>query len=177
MMVTQIKFLRYRIVVMVIVVVSTCMVVDAAFSGISTFSSVLNSLHRPQDSKQMAQSKQNMMLHMYHSPKPRVNPKQDFPTSAINLYSTVTFDSTLVSSGTIPPSRAAQGLLSPQTVMRLEGRITNGGQRSPALRYFLKTYHTYGPMACLPILSNPTILPELTRFMRDSSCDTRGNHE
>jgi len=65
---------------------------------------------------------------------------------------------------TLPSFRAANGLLSPQTVERLDG-ISDGS--SVAVQYFLHTYRKFGPMACLPILSDPEVLPELTKAMRE----------
>jgi len=58
------------------------------------------------------------------------------------------------------------GLLSPRTVKRLDS--TYDGSASSAVSSFLHTYKNDGPMACLPFLSDPIILPELTRAMRDS---------
>jgi len=166
MMVLQSKIFVLRIMLTLITAVSSRMGVTASFT------SEAFSIYRPQNFKQVARTKQDAMLYMYASPKSNSNTIQYFPITAINLYSTVTFGSSFVSSDTIPSFRAAQGLLSPQTVLRLESRITKCGISSPGLRYFLKTYHTHGPMACLPILSNPDVLLELTRVMRDSSRDT-----
>jgi len=61
------------------------------------------------------------------------------------------------------------GLLSPRTVKRLDS--TYDGSASSAVTSFLHTYKNDGPMACLPFLSDPIILPELTRAMRDSMVD------
>ena len=36
-----------------------------------------------------------------------------------------------------------------------------------AIDYFLDTYRRQGPMACVPLLSDDTILPHLTNAMRD----------
>eukprot|EP00587_Corethron_hystrix_P016877 CAMPEP_0113318096 /NCGR_PEP_ID=MMETSP0010_2-20120614/12780_1 /TAXON_ID=216773 ORGANISM="Corethron hystrix, Strain 308" /NCGR_SAMPLE_ID=MMETSP0010_2 /ASSEMBLY_ACC=CAM_ASM_000155 /LENGTH=143 /DNA_ID=CAMNT_0000175287 /DNA_START=377 /DNA_END=808 /DNA_ORIENTATION=+ /assembly_acc=CAM_ASM_000155 len=58
------------------------------------------------------------------------------------------------------------GLLSPRTVERLQHNID--GSTSGAVRSFLRTYENEGPMACLPYLSDPHVLPELTSAMRDS---------
>lgn len=133
--------------------------------------------HGPQNSRQLAQSQQYSMLQIYPSPKLSTTLGPNFRTSAINLHSSVTFDSTLVPSDTIPSFRAAHGLLSPQTVMRIEGRIANDGRCSKAVLHFLKTYYTLGPMACIPVLSNPDALPQLTRAMRDSSSSRLGDEE
>jgi len=75
--------------------------------------------------------------------------------------------SVISSSDVLPQFRAAHGLLHPHTVMRLEeasslSKIKN----SAAVNYFLDTYREFGPMACLPILSDPDVLPELTKAMR-----------
>jgi len=58
------------------------------------------------------------------------------------------------------------GLLSPRTVQRLTYNCDVSTSR--AVHSFLQTYESEGPMACLPYLSDPDILPELTRAMRDS---------
>jgi hypothetical protein len=61
----------------------------------------------------------------------------------------------------------AHGMLSPQTVVRLEELTRLRRHRSPALDTFLDTYYTNGPMSCVPMLSDPDVLPHLTMAMRD----------
>lgn len=39
--------------------------------------------------------------------------------------------------------------------------------RSEALKQFLDRYRRKGPMSCLPMLSDPDILPHLTMAMRN----------
>jgi hypothetical protein len=70
----------------------------------------------------------------------------------------------------LPSFHTSNGLLSPQTVKRIEKANTDscGSSRNDAVGYFIETYKGFGPMACLPILSDPDVLPELTRAMRDS---------
>ena len=65
-----------------------------------------------------------------------------------------------------PTSPLAHGLLSPETVSRMD-EITEGGSHNHAVRLFLQTYRRKGPMSCLEILSDPDVLPHLTNAMRD----------
>lgn len=74
--------------------------------------------------------------------------------------------SVLASCDTLPSFPTAHGLLSPETVMRMERR-TSKSQRSDELSQFLKTYRREGPMSCLPMLSDPQVLPHLTEALRD----------
>jgi len=75
-------------------------------------------------------------------------------------------NSVLASCDTLPSFPTAHGLLSPETVMRLE-ELTPTNRRSEALRGFLDTYRRHGPLSCLPMLSDPDVLPHLTEAMRD----------
>jgi hypothetical protein len=74
-------------------------------------------------------------------------------------------NSVLSDSDTLPAFPTAHGLLSPETVMRMEVMTLRG--RDKALDTFLDTYRKDGPMACLPMLSDKNILPRLTEAMRD----------
>mmetsp|Transcript_7634 Transcript_7634/g.13768 ORF Transcript_7634/g.13768 Transcript_7634/m.13768 type:complete len:172 (-) Transcript_7634:487-1002(-) len=76
--------------------------------------------------------------------------------------------SVLVGSDTLPSFSTAHGLLSPETVMRME-RNSILRHRSDAVNYFLDTYKSHGPLACLAMLSDPDVLPELTEAMREIS--------
>lgn len=67
--------------------------------------------------------------------------------------------SVLVTSDTLP-----HGLLSPDVVMRIAD--SEDLELSGPLKTFLNTYWSRGPMACLFMLSDPKILPELTKAMR-----------
>ena len=90
---------------------------------------------------------------------PRVNePARKSPFKLSN--------SVLASCDTLPSFPTAHGILSPETVMRME-ELTAGGHRSEALKCFLKTYRNDGPLSCLPMLSDPDVLPKLTEAMRD----------
>lgn len=60
----------------------------------------------------------------------------------------------------------AHGMLSPQIVMRLQELTRLHRHRSPALDSFLDSYYTKGPMSCVPMLSDPDVLPHLTMAMR-----------
>lgn len=75
-------------------------------------------------------------------------------------------NSVLSSSDTLPSFPTAHGLLSPETVIRME-MMTSSHSRDEAVDYFLRTYRREGPMACLPMLSDPKVLPRLTEAMRD----------
>mmetsp|Transcript_6382 Transcript_6382/g.7905 ORF Transcript_6382/g.7905 Transcript_6382/m.7905 type:complete len:229 (+) Transcript_6382:156-842(+) len=75
-------------------------------------------------------------------------------------------NSVLSSSDTLPSFPTARGLLSPETVIRME-IMTSSATRSEAVENFLRTYRRDGPMACLPMLSDPKVLPILTQAMRD----------
>jgi len=74
-------------------------------------------------------------------------------------------DSVLATCNTLPSFHTAHGLLSPEVVMRIAD--TNDLVRGEPLHTFLKMYKSRGPMACLPMLSDPCVLPELTRAMRE----------
>jgi hypothetical protein len=75
-------------------------------------------------------------------------------------------NSVLASCDTLPAFPTAHGILSPETVMRME-RQTSQGYRSDALESFLDSYNKFGPLSCLPMLSDPDVLPHLTEAMRD----------
>jgi hypothetical protein len=51
-------------------------------------------------------------------------------------------------------------------VMRIANTV-DLEENGSALHKFLKLYKSRGPMACLSMLSDPYVLPELTRAMRD----------
>eukprot|EP00584_Thalassiosira_punctigera_P009076 CAMPEP_0172529546 /NCGR_PEP_ID=MMETSP1067-20121228/3606_1 /TAXON_ID=265564 ORGANISM="Thalassiosira punctigera, Strain Tpunct2005C2" /NCGR_SAMPLE_ID=MMETSP1067 /ASSEMBLY_ACC=CAM_ASM_000444 /LENGTH=182 /DNA_ID=CAMNT_0013313617 /DNA_START=32 /DNA_END=580 /DNA_ORIENTATION=+ len=72
--------------------------------------------------------------------------------------------SVLAESDILPSFQTAHGLLSPEVVTRI-GDMNDVEEGGP-LHQFLKTYKREGPMACLPMLSDPCMLPELTRAMR-----------
>jgi len=75
-------------------------------------------------------------------------------------------DSVLADSDTLPKFHTAHGLLSPEVVMRIADTQDELELGAPVHK-FLKTYKKHGPMACLPMLSDPCVLPELTRAMRE----------
>ena len=74
--------------------------------------------------------------------------------------------SVLASCDTLPSFQTAHGILSPETVSRMD-EITAGGHGNDAVASFLRTYQRQGPMSCLEMLSDPDILPHLTQAMRD----------
>ena len=71
------------------------------------------------------------------------------------------------SSDTLPQFKMANGLLSPETVFRMDEMTCGGSVGSEAVSNFLDTYRRHGPMSCLPMLSDPDVLPHLTAAMRD----------
>jgi hypothetical protein len=75
-------------------------------------------------------------------------------------------NSVLASCDTLPSFRTAHGLLSPETVLRLEER-NGAGDHNEAIGKFLKTYRKSGPLSCVPMLSDPAVLPHLTLAMRE----------
>ena len=74
--------------------------------------------------------------------------------------------SVLADCDTLPSFRTAHGILSPETVRRME-QLVEEGDRSVALKQFLERYRRLGPMSCLPMLSDPDVLPHLTNAMRN----------
>lgn len=82
-------------------------------------------------------------------------------------YSTELSNSVLIEGDTLPSFPTAHGLLSPETVMRMEEMVDDEGHSSEALLRFLKQYRRNGPMSCLSMLSDPDVLPHLTKAMRD----------
>jgi len=82
-------------------------------------------------------------------------------------YNTELSNSVLAECNTLPSLPTAHGLLSPETVMRMEEQIEFEGHASEAVDRFLKQYRRQGPMSCLSMLSDPDVLPHLTKAMRD----------
>jgi len=83
-------------------------------------------------------------------------------------YNTELSHSVLHESDTLPSFPTAHGLLSPETVMRMEEMVEmNGHTSSAAVKQFLTRYRRNGPMSCLSMLSDPQVLPHLTKAMRD----------
>jgi len=78
--------------------------------------------------------------------------------------STQLSQSVLASCDTLPSFQTAHGILSPETVSRMDQLASKDDL---AVQGFLQTYRTQGPMSCLPMLSDPDVLPHLTRAMRD----------
>jgi hypothetical protein len=72
-------------------------------------------------------------------------------------------NSVLASCDTLPSFPTAHGLLSPHTVSRLEASIDN----NDTVEEFLRTYRHSGPLSCVQYLSDPMVLPHLTRAMRE----------
>ncbi|CAJ1892544.1 unnamed protein product [Cylindrotheca closterium] len=57
--------------------------------------------------------------------------------------------------------RMAHGAICPETIAIFEKNS------NPAIRRFVDTYHKRGPLACEDLLSDPEVLPHLTKAMRD----------
>lgn len=57
--------------------------------------------------------------------------------------------------------RMAHGAICPETIAIFEKNS------NPAIQRFVETYHTRGPLACEDLLSDPEVLPHLTKAMRD----------
>lgn len=74
--------------------------------------------------------------------------------------------SAMANSDVLPSFHAAHGLLHPHTVMKLQEQHDSEDYKNEAVTYFLDTYDQYGPMACLPCLTDPQVLPDLTNAMR-----------
>jgi hypothetical protein len=95
---------------------------------------------------------------------------QQQPKASERSTKTKLLNSVLASCDTLPSFRTAHGLLSPETVMRLEAMRSSSTPRNnknQALTAFLHTYRTKGPLSCVPMLSDPDVLPHLTLAMRD----------
>lgn len=98
-----------------------------------------------------------------HSQKPRTT-----TSSSSKLHATPLSNSVLSSSDTLPSFPTAHGLLSPETVMRMEDRMKHNNDAScHAVNMFLDKYKSEGPMSCLSFLTDDEVLPRLTEAMRD----------
>lgn len=75
--------------------------------------------------------------------------------------------SSTVESDTLPEFKTVHGMLSPRTVYLLEESY-EAGSGCEEVGHFLKTYKQKGPMSCIQYLSDPVVLPALTKAMRDS---------
>ncbi|KAL7547718.1 hypothetical protein ACHAWF_010998 [Thalassiosira exigua] len=73
--------------------------------------------------------------------------------------------SVLCESDTLPMFHTAHGMLSPEVVRRIAD--THEVELDGPLHKFLLKYKREGPMSCLSVLSDPEVLPVLTRAMRD----------
>lgn len=102
---------------------------------------------------------------------------QNQPMTAQNMLKTVVSEqergnnwklshSVLASCDTLPQFPTAHGILSPETVSRMD-ELTAGGNGNEAVATFLENYRRNGPMSCLPMLSDPEVLPHLTNAMRE----------
>lgn len=109
--------------------------------------------HIPRDSVYNRKRELRLDLH-------QLNKWKRTPGSSLSSLSVV------ANSDTLPSFRAAHGLLHPHTVMKLQEKYDNGELKNDAVTYFLNTYEEFGPMACLPCLTDPQVLPKLTEAMR-----------
>lgn len=122
--------------------------------------------------KQTPQTTPNDALQMI--PNPSIGPtireqqykkvKQD---NSQRRYTTELSNSVLHECNTLPSFPTAHGILSPETVMRMEEMVEFEGHSSEAVDRFLKQYRRHGPMSCLSMLSDPEVLPHLTKAMRN----------
>jgi hypothetical protein len=76
--------------------------------------------------------------------------------------------SSTMETNTLPQFKTAHGLLSPGYVRLLEENHVANGFESKEVDSFLSTYREQGPLACVPFLSDPVVLPALTKAMRDN---------
>ena len=156
--------------------------IDSAFA----FTASNTPLHLPSSAQYHTQQRETSMRNekteLYYAP-PNHPTTKTAPMVAQAFYSSYTTNrnptkprnhqdstplshSVLSSTDTLPSFPTAHGLLSPETVMRMEV-MTSATNRDSAVDYFLRTYRKEGPMACLPMLSDPNVLPRLTAAMRD----------
>lgn len=103
---------------------------------------------------------------IYNSWHTNRNPTKPKNNGRNNASAVPLSESVLSSSDTLPSFPTAHGLLSPETVLRME-EMAAADSRDEAVDYFLRKYKKEGPMACLPMLSDPKVLPHLTKAMRD----------
>jgi len=103
---------------------------------------------------------------IYNSWHTNRNPTKPKKNGRNNASAVPLSESVLSSSNTLPSFPTAHGLLSPETVLRME-EMSPVHSRDKTVDYFLRKYKKEGPMACLPMLSDPKILPHLTKAMRD----------
>lgn len=75
-------------------------------------------------------------------------------------------NSILATNDTLPSLHTAYGLLSPEVVTRIADANKELALDDP-LYDFLKSYRSKGPMGCVWMLSDPDILGELTKAMRE----------
>eukprot|EP00814_Leptocylindrus_danicus_P018383 CAMPEP_0116013508 /NCGR_PEP_ID=MMETSP0321-20121206/5766_1 /TAXON_ID=163516 /ORGANISM="Leptocylindrus danicus var. danicus, Strain B650" /LENGTH=164 /DNA_ID=CAMNT_0003483067 /DNA_START=323 /DNA_END=817 /DNA_ORIENTATION=+ len=110
---------------------------------------------------------QHSALHMLYVPPQSNSPSNSRGGSTLNYSSDyVDAESSTIDSDTLPQFKTAHGLLSPKTVRKLEENYHVN--MSEEVGYFLKMYKEQGPMACVSVLSDPRVLPELTKAMRES---------
>jgi hypothetical protein len=102
----------------------------------------------------------------FGSPRAPPSPSTSPSTGSKSPSSWQLSNSVLASCDTLPSFPTAHGILSPETVSRMD-HATRGGMDNDAVSTFLKTYRKNGPMSCLGMLSDPDILPHLTQAMRD----------
>lgn len=132
--------------------------------------SFLNMYVRPQQQQPSSQPKET--LNMIPNPTsigPTIRRKDQKKAQeqTQRSYSTKLSNSVLADCNTLPSFPTAHGILSPETVMRMEEMAEFEGRSSEAVNRFLKQYRRNGPMSCLSMLSDPDVLPHLTRAMRD----------
>lgn len=136
-------------------------------SSAASPSSLTNPVQSSQTSSSSPSTSRTMLQYTnnnYKVKNPIVQQKSNDRSTKTKLSNSV-----LASCDTLPSFRTAHGLLSPETVMRLEAMRSSSprNNKNQALSTFLHTYRTHGPLSCVPMLSDPDVLPHLTLAMRD----------
>lgn len=133
------------------------------------YSSQLN-MYAPRPTSSAPLSPEDDGLQMIPNPTtigPTIREKTRKQENKHRRYKTELSNSVLHECNTLPAFPTAHGMLSPETVMRMEEMVELDGHSSDAVDQFLKQYRREGPMSCLSMLSDPEVLPHLARAMRD----------
>jgi hypothetical protein len=135
---------------------NNCYFRKAQHSSIATVNTSVHQHFQPDDGSSVT---------LYLFPTSTAVSRSCWSCSASTVYTSATNDkSVLATSDTLPNFSTAHGLLSLDVVKRIAD--SNDLEFNAPLNTFLKTYFSRGPMACLSMLSDPNILPELTKAMR-----------
>lgn len=127
-------------------------------------------MYVPRPSSAFPQSPEEDGLQMIPNPTSlgtSIKTKKTQKEKAQRRHTTELSNSVLHECNTLPSFPTAHGILSPETVMRVEEMVEFEGHSSEAVDRFLKQYRRHGPLSCLSMLSDPEVLPHLTKAMRD----------